>query len=744
MAAQSEPTGTRDRRLLVAALAALAAVTGAAFGRVFIGSGPALRLALAGALAVLLAAALRRQRLFLSLLVSGAALVLVIGVAVFPDTTFAGLPTSHTAQAILDALGRVGTRAAQEVAPARPLPPLMVAGLIAVWTAASASHALAARSRSTVLPLLPPAALLAFAGVVVEDGSRPGYVVGFLVAAFAVLFAGSLLRMHQWAPVSGRASHSRVRLATGTAARWARRMSAAALVVALVVPGLLPGFAADPLIKVRSGGGRLSVSPIVDIRPNLLQNPPAELFTVEAVQPAYWRMVALDRFDGRVWRASDLFARDGELIQGTQSLPGGAPVDAIRLEQEIEIGDLSVQWLPAAYQPVEVALGEDFTARHDLVSGVLVGEGETPDGYRYRVTSDVVVPSAQELGQAYEGRVVSASVESYTNLPIGVPAEIYGLAQEIAGDGPPFQQVLAIQEYLRRFSYDEKAPAGHGIDDMLFFLKRSQRGYCEQFAGTMAVLVRTLGLPARVAVGFLSGDRGRGGLFRVTSDHIHAWPEVYFPTFGWVAFEPTPTRSNPQARYLAQAPIGVRPDANLPGAGGAATGPGARGRPQQAPGLSPGGPQEFAEAGPRTVRPFPWGRLALGLLTLALLAGVLIPAGKALARRLAVSRAASPRRKVIAAYSVLEASAADLGMGRRPGETLWEYRARLRDGVGFSDGHLERITGLTGQALYSTSLVRAQDATEAALASRQVVADLRRHVGAARRVAGAVRLSRPG
>jgi transglutaminase-like putative cysteine protease len=455
-------------------------------------------------------------------------------------------------------------------------------------------------------------------------------------------------------------------------------------------------------------------------------------------------MVALDRFDGRVWRASDLFAHDGEPVEGTQALPGAAAVDAIRLEQEIEISDLSVQWLPAAYQPVEVALSEDFTARHDLVSSVLVGEGETPDGYRYRVTSDVVVPSAQELERAYEGRVVSASVEPYTHLPVGVPIEIYGLAQEIAGDGPPFQQVLAIQEYLRRFSYDEKAPAGHGIDDMLFFLKRSQRGYCEQFAGTMAVLVRTLGLPARVAVGFLPGDRSRGGIFRVTSDHIHAWPEVYFPAFGWVAFEPTPTRSNPQARYLAGAPLGVRPDANLPGAGGS-TDESPRGQPQQAfeqPSQVRG--PGAAGAGPRTVRRFPWGRLALGLLTLALLAGVLIPAGKALARRLAVSRAASPRRKVIAAYSVLEASAADLGIGRKPGETLWEYRTRLRDGVGFSDGHLERITGLTGRALYSTSPVRAQDAIEAALASRQVMADLRRHVGAARRVAGAVRISRPG
>jgi hypothetical protein len=99
---------------------------------------------------------------------------------------------------------------------------------------------------------------------------------------------------------------------------------------------------------------------------------------------------------------------------------------------------------------------------------------------------------------------------------------------------------------------------------------------------------------------------------------------------------------------------------------------------------------------------------------------------------------------VIAAYAVFESSAADVGMGRKPGETLWEYRTRLRHGVAFSNGHLERITGLTGRALYSTSPVRPQDAAEAARASRQVVADLRRHVGTARRAAGAVRLTRSG
>jgi hypothetical protein len=96
------------------------------------------------------------------------------------------------------------------------------------------------------------------------------------------------------------------------------------------------------------------------------------------------------------------------------------------------------------------------------------------------------------------------------------------------------------------------------------------------------------------------------------------------------------------------------------------------------------------------------------------------------------------------AYGVLLWAAADLGLGRRRGETLWEYRDRLRSDVAFSDGHLERLTGLTDRALYAADGVRADEADQAVQATRALIRDLRRGAGPGRVMAGALRPTRPG
>ncbi|MGH2663061.1 MAG: transglutaminase TgpA family protein [Actinomycetota bacterium] len=737
MDAPDQATG--DRRFLVIALGVLGVVTGAAFGRVFLGSAPAARLAVAGGLAVAVAAATQRRHLGLALLGSLVALVAYAAWVVFPETGWLGLPTWETLVAISDALGRAPEAAAREVAPARPLAPLMIAGLIAVWSACTAAHTLAVRSRSTVLPLLPGAALLAFAGVVAEDGSRPGYVLLFLAAAFVVLFTGGVLRLLDWGPV-GRRPGRRVRLGSGKAAARARVVGMAAIAVAVLLPGLLPGFGGNAVLAIKGPGGRVGISPIVDIRPSLLQNPPATLFSVRATRPAYWRMVALDKFNGRLWTANDLQALGGEELEGIETLPGPTPFTSIRLEHQVEIEDLSTSWLPVAYQPETVALG-DIRARHDPASGMIVLDEEAERGMTYEVVSQVAAPPPAELETIDP---TGSQPSRFTELPPNLPLRLYAIVQQVTGTSvTPFDQVLALQEYLRTFTYDEKAPAGHGTDDILFFLERSRRGYCEQFAGTMTVMVRALGYPARVAVGFLPGSRDpRTGGWVVTSKDIHAWTEVYFPSYGWLAFEPTPTRSNPVARYLAQVPGGPRPDADIPGAGGAVGARGSRGQSQREAfeSLPTGGAQPFQPVPvPAAARPVPWGRVALGSAVAAAAIAVLMTLGKIAARRLMISRATSPRRRVIAAYGVFEEGAADVGLGRRPGETPWEYRRRLTSELAFRDGHLERLTRLAGLALYAPGEVAPEDAREAVGASRRVLADLRRHAGAIRTAAGAIR-----
>jgi hypothetical protein len=139
-------------------------------------------------------------------------------------------------------------------------------------------------------------------------------------------------------------------------------------------------------------------------------------------------------------------------------------------------------------------------------------------------------------------------MQPYLELPEDFPADVRDLArQKTANANGPYQQALALQDFLRNnYTYDEAAPAGHSDDHLRYFLFRSKIGYCEQFAGAFAAMARSIGLPARVAVGFTPGTYDPAAdVFHVTTKEAHAWPEVHINGLGWVAFEPTPGRFEP-------------------------------------------------------------------------------------------------------------------------------------------------------------------------------------------------------
>ena len=115
-----------------------------------------------------------------------------------------------------------------------------------------------------------------------------------------------------------------------------------------------------------------------------------------------------------------------------------------------------------------------------------------------------------------------------------------------------YDKMLALQEYFRTtFSYSVDLGPSDGRDPITQFLQ-DRVGFCQQFAGTFALMARQLGIPSRVAIGFTWGDPigtledGRT-TYQVTGRQAHAWPEVWFAGLGWVAFEPTPGRGAPSA-----------------------------------------------------------------------------------------------------------------------------------------------------------------------------------------------------
>ena len=122
-----------------------------------------------------------------------------------------------------------------------------------------------------------------------------------------------------------------------------------------------------------------------------------------------------------------------------------------------------------------------------------------------------------------------------------------------AGARTPYGAVVAIETWLRStggFTYDESPPAPGGLPPLAHFVTEGKSGYCQHFAGAMALMLRFLGIPARVAGGFTSGKRD-GDSWVVTDHDAHAWVEAWFPGYGWLAFDPTPGRGSLTGNYSA-------------------------------------------------------------------------------------------------------------------------------------------------------------------------------------------------
>ena len=304
MARPEDPTARAQRLIPLAAVGGLAFATALAFGRVFEGRAPTLRLIAAGLMAVGAGWATGRRGLFLATLASAAGLALALTWLVFPQTAWYGLPSIHTVRAIGRSLEFVGQQTRTQVSPSPALPPLMMAAVTAVWAASSSTYTLAIRAGSPMLSVLPPVALVAFADIVLEDGVRPIYAGSFLLAALALVFTDGLRRIRQWGPIwSGPYRDHTLRAA---ASRGVRRIALVALGAALVVPWVLPGFRSQALVDFSGSSDAVRLDPFVSIYASLNRDEPIDLFRVTTDgPPAYWRVVALDSFDGSTWSMTD-------------------------------------------------------------------------------------------------------------------------------------------------------------------------------------------------------------------------------------------------------------------------------------------------------------------------------------------------------------------------------------------------------------------------------------------------------
>ena len=298
----------------------------------------------------------------------------------------------------------------------------------------------------------------------------------------------------------------------------------------------------------------------------------------------YWRATTLDVFDGRGWVERLLPAATGR----DPLLPPAARKGKHVEREDVTVKALHDRHLVGGSIPIGFTFNPD-TLRHVEVSreGVAVAPGNLPRDQTYTAWSFAPEPSAIQLARS-PGSYPNALVgEGYLDVepgltvpPFDTPGRdaivqhlfqthrldgilhpyvpLFAKAQQIVGHpASPYAAAVALETWFRRtggFTYDEQ-PGRPGDVPLADFVLRTKRGYCQHFAGAMALMLRYLGIPARVAAGFTSGSYdARTSTWTVTDHDAHTWVEAWFRGYGWLPFDPTPGRGTLSSRYSVSSP----------------------------------------------------------------------------------------------------------------------------------------------------------------------------------------------
>ena len=265
-----------------------------------------------------------------------------------------------------------------------------------------------------------------------------------------------------------------------------------------------------------------------------------------------WRGIALDEFTGRGWRKSP------EARRSKQEFPergffrlGTTDADALQrlTTQTIFLEPISSAVLFAA--PRALAIQGDFPFIRVDAEGAIQSRPHDSDRLIYKVVSDTTEPDPESLRR--DTRPYTSETARYRTLPKSLDPQIEAYTNAILVNAHArnrYDRVKAIETELRtNFGYtlEMKASGTTPLSDFLFNVRE---GHCEYFSTAMAVMVRTLGMPARVVNGFLPGEYNEAaGAYTVRQSDAHSWVEVYFPeTDSWITFDPTPAagRLEPQ------------------------------------------------------------------------------------------------------------------------------------------------------------------------------------------------------
>ena len=266
-------------------------------------------------------------------------------------------------------------------------------------------------------------------------------------------------------------------------------------------------------------------------------------FQIQAPKGFYWRAAVYDRYDGNGWTTTGIRPVSlttqadpiippwpaGEWMTQTVTILAPGVISLIGAPTPIHF---SIPVRAAVFGPAEAPGLEIHFAQ--AVKPLAVGEV-------YTVTSQVSFPDATALRAA--GTNYPQWVREYfLQVPDTVPERVHQLADRLTAPfETPYDKALALERHLRSIPYSEDIPAPPPNKDAVdWFLFEERRGYCDYYASAMAIMARIVGIPARVASGYARGVYDeQTGTWVVRESDAHTWPELYFPRYGWVPFEPT-------------------------------------------------------------------------------------------------------------------------------------------------------------------------------------------------------------
>jgi transglutaminase-like putative cysteine protease len=447
-----------------------------------------------------------------------------------------------------------------------------------------------------------------------------------------------------------------------------------------------------------------------------LNNTP--IMEAHATDARYWEAVNYDKYTGRGWENTDN-------VSLAMRTPDSRVVD-VNFAARVAVTQTIKVFYPTAQlfgEPMAVAWSKPIVAQMNRDPNLNVNDAEAAtvapplismaySGVPTRANDEYTALSLVSKADIRSLRKASTTypawiTERYLELPASVPTRVKTLAERVTKDATTsFDKAATLEAYLRTFTYNEfiqAPPADRDVVD--YFLFTSRQGYCNYYASAMAIMLRELGIPARVASGYARGEYDAdNAVYHIRESDSHTWVEVFFPNYGWIQFEPTasqPTLDRPEGSD--QDTSGDSSASGIPGGNI----PNPRDRDEMIDALMNG----EGTIGPSVSLPSLEGPFAgFGYLTIIALVAVaigLVAAGVSWQRHVA---SLTPLE---AEYEGMQRYARWLGLAPRAAQTPHEFARSLAERIPAAAAQIVRIADLYVRSLFTRDGLSDADQQEA-------------------------------